>query len=149
VVSEVVLQLSVAAKARIVLAGLAALLFWLPVHWRLVESRALDPWKFFGFAMYCRPSIPPVLEAWILVEGRRVAYPPAEWPADGRLVLRGFLRDRQILGTWRPPNAVAHAIFRMRPDAEQVLLVVRHPRIERATGILGEREFRYGYVRTP
>ncbi len=141
------LQLSVAAKARIALAGLAALLIWPTVHWRLVESHALDPWKFFGFAMYCRPSLPPSLDAWILVDGRRIEYPPRDWPAGGTLFLQSFLHDRQILGTWRPPNAVAEAIFRMRPDAEQILLVVRHPRIERGTGLIEEREFRYGYVR--
>jgi hypothetical protein len=148
-VSEVVLQLSVAAKARIAVAGLAALLVWPPVHWWLVETRALDAWKFFGFAMYCRPSIPPSLDAWILVSGQRHEYPAAKWPADTRLVLRRFLRDRQILGTLRPPNAVAHAILRTRPDAEQVLLVVRHPQIDRRTGLIAEREFRYGYVRAP
>ncbi|HJS73094.1 MAG TPA: hypothetical protein VJ921_02320 [Vicinamibacteria bacterium] len=143
------LQLSTAAKARIALGGLAALLLWPPVHWRLVETHALDPWKFFGFAMYCRPSIPPSLDAWILVHGRRVEYPAQEWPADARLLLRRFLRDRQILGTWRSPNAVAHAILRARPDAEQVLLVVRHPRLESGTGLVGEREFRYGFARAP
>jgi hypothetical protein len=141
------LQLTPAAKARIALVGLVALLVWPPVHWRLVEKKALDPWKFFGFAMYCRPSIPPTLDAWLLVDGRRADYPPRKWPATGSAALRAFLRDRQSLGTWRPPNGVAQVIFGMRPDADQILLVVRHPRIDRATGRITEDEFRYGYVR--
>ena len=141
------LQLSPSAKARVAVIGLVALLVWPPVHYGLVRSWALDPWKFFGFAMYCRPSIPPSLDAWVLAGGRRAEYPPREWPGEAKLALRSFLRDRQILGTRRAPNAVAHWIFRARPEVEQVLLVVRHPRIDLATGLITEDEFSYGYVR--
>lgn len=142
-----VLQLSPAAKARVVVTVLAALLIWPPIHYWLVESRALDPWKFFGFAMYCRPSIPVSIDAWVLVDGRRTEYPTDTWPTAGRARLRSFLRDRKILGTWRQPNGVAQWLFRARPDVEQVLLVVQHPRIDRATGLITVRDFPYGYVR--
>jgi len=140
-------QLTTAGKARVAVAGLAALLLWPPVHWHLVETRAIDPWKFFGFAMYCRPSIPPRIDVRVLAGGRTVSWSPAEWPSSARPGLARFLRDRQILGDWRKPNDLAEAIFRMRPDAEQVLLIVRHPRIDRSTGLVTDDEFRYGYVR--
>lgn len=146
-VPVVVLQLTSGAKARIAVAGLGLLFLWPFAHFRLVEEYRLDPWRFFGFAMYCRPTLPPGIDVTLVVDGRRVAYPEEQWPADGRQILEAFRRDRKVLGTLRAPNRVASWIFRTRPDADELVLVVRHPRIDRETGLLLEDELPYRYER--
>lgn len=44
-------------KRRAWRAILSALALWPLLHFTLVKQYAINPWKFFGLAMYCRPRL--------------------------------------------------------------------------------------------
>lgn len=136
-----------AHKARISVLGLALLLAWPPLHFRLVERIDLNPWKFFGFAMYCCPTLPVQLDIDVVEQGRIVRLGVGELPPPLRAACRRFALDRSVLGTLRDARPLALRILRSRPMAEAVRIDVRHPHIDRATGSIVETHYRSEYRR--
>lgn len=141
------LQLSLTGKARIAVFGLAALLAWPPLHFRLVERYELNPWKFFGFAMYCCPTLPVQLDVEIVERGSVVRLPMGALPMPLRAAWRRFALDRSVLGTFRDARPLALRILRARPMAEAVRIDIRHAHIDRATGRIVERHYTSEYRR--
>jgi hypothetical protein len=139
-----VVQLSLARKTSIAALGLAALVAWPPMHFRLVERYNLNPWKFFGFAMYCVPTLPVQLDIRLVEEGSEIQV--RDVPAPLRAICRRFAIDRSVLGTFRDPRPIARWILRARPSAEAVRIDVLHSRLDPATDRIVEardpREYR-------
>ncbi len=140
-------QLSPRTKARAWLMALAALTVWPVLHFSLVERFELNPWKFFGFAMYCRPTLPVRTTIEVIEDGRSVAVRIDQMPGPVRGALRDFSRNRSVLGTFREPEPVADWIFRIRPQADEVRIEVRHARIDPETGLIVEDRYPYAYRR--
>ena len=126
--------------------GLMALLAWPPLHYGLVERYDLNPWKFFGFAMYCAPTLPVQLDIEMVQRGRVIKVQVADLPLPLRAACRRFALDRSVLGTFREVRPLAFRLLRALPTAEAVRIDVRHAHIDRATGSIVEthdlREFR-------
>ena len=140
-------QLSLKHKAYAAVVGLAALLAWPPLHFGLVERYELNPWKFFGFAMYCLPTLPVQLDIEMVEQGRVVRLPVRELPAPLRALCRRFQIDRSVLGTFREARPIALWILRSRPKVEAVRIDVRHARLDPATGRIVETHYPKEYRR--
>ncbi len=143
------LQLNLAGKARAALFGLVALLAWPPLHYGLVERYELNPWKFFGFAMYCRPTLPVQLDIEIVERGRVAQLPVRDLPLPLRAACRRFAIDRSVLGTFREARPLALLLLRACPWADAVRIDVRHPRIDPTTGRIVETHYPSEYRRAP
>jgi hypothetical protein len=141
------LRRSAAGKARVAVAGLVLLLVWPPVHHALVERYRIDPWKYFGFAMYCRPTLPIRLEARALGTDARAKVDPRELPPEAQREWVAFLRERATFGQLRTPRTLADRIFRLRPGTNEVVLVVTHARLEPGSGRIVADPTEYRYAR--
>jgi hypothetical protein len=134
-------------KARLVLAGLIVLLSWPFAHYRLVQEYELDPWRFFGFAMYCRPTLPVEVTLEVQAGADRLRLEEEDLPLDGRRVTAGFRRARTLLGRLHPPGSVAAWAFRTYPTAREVAVEVRRAVIDPATGRVAVEARPYRYRR--
>lgn len=140
--------MSTDAKRRVVAAALLALALWPLCHRLLVLRYDLSPWRFFGWAMYCQPKISPEVDAWIHLDGGRVAL--EEMIADSQEIARArfdLRRQREVWGTWVTPDSLARRIFEAVPRAERVDIVVRHLGLDPSTARIGAREYEYRLYR--
>ena len=139
------LRLPIAWKARAAVAGLGLLLAWPPAHHALVERYRLDPWKFFGFAMYCRPTLPVRVEARVLGARGWSDVEPRQMPRGAQMQWVSFVRARATMGDLRTPERLGGLIFRLRPRAREVVFVVTHARLEARSGriVADAAEYRY------
>ena len=100
---------STTAKRRIVLALLVVLALWPPVQHALVQRYGLNPWKFFGFAMYAQPRIIPIVDVYVFDEGGRRR--PLLRPDEQRAVETFQLR-REVWGELEAPDELARVLRR-------------------------------------
>ena len=85
----------------------------------------LNPWKFFGFAMYCVPSLPGTLRA--------------------RFEVAAFVQRRSVWGRLVTPERVAEALLEVLTRAESVDLEVIDPFLNLETSKIGVTRDRYVY----
>ena len=134
------------AKAALVYTALAAATLWPLAHIYLVKTYDLSPWKLGGWGMYSAPRLNFVgLE----VHGQRpgaaqdelVSATPQWLQDEGRVYLDRYRWMRGLA----PPDAFAVLIFRAFPAYEALRLVLEHPYMDPATGIIhsARREHRY------
>lgn len=143
----VLLQLSPAAKSRTALLALAALVIWPVLHFTMVQKYELNPWKFFGFAMYCSPTLPVRANIEVIEDGKSMSIDPNQLSRAGRGAMRRFVVSRGVLGTFEDPDPVAAWVFHLRPQAEEVRIEVLHAHIDRGTGRIVEDRYPYEYRR--
>jgi hypothetical protein len=141
--------LTLTAKQRLVVAALAVLAVWPLAHRALVVRYDLDPWRFFGWAMYCTPKLPADIHLFTVEHGVRV---PVELgsltPAQRRSVHALQLR-RSIWGSLATPERVGSAILAAKPDADIVEVVVSKWYLDPATAHIATRDERYRFKRIP
>lgn len=129
------------AKQRIVVTILCVLALW-PVGQRLLVARYdLNPWKFFGWAMYCRP--PATIDLEIRAPGTESAAVtvPADW---GRRTAR-FLYWRKHAGALVRPRRLGRILLELNPGLHEVEIVVTHTRLDSTSARIVSRSFDYRY----
>ncbi|HSQ00629.1 MAG TPA: hypothetical protein VL049_25680, partial [Candidatus Dormibacteraeota bacterium] len=84
-----------AAKQRLVVSVLAVLALWPLAHRALVWRYDLDPWRFFGWAMYCTPRLPVDVSLFAVEDGARVPVELASLTRAQRGAVQG--RARQVV----------------------------------------------------
>lgn len=112
-------------KRRILTTGLVLFALWPLAHYALVESYGTDPWKLFGWAMYC---VPGPMKTVRVVELRgdgsfRVldfnGYTPEE-----QVAVDTFRMRRRALGKLQSPDELARRMLELNPDFEGVEIAV-------------------------
>lgn len=101
-----------ATKERIVGVVLIALLLWPFVHQHLTQAYLVSPWKLYGWAMYCVPSLLSV----DLLDHEGARRDLAEFDENIQMLFRRFRRHHHALGLLVGPRKVAEAVARARPD---------------------------------
>jgi hypothetical protein len=126
--------------------ALMAFAMWPLIHRVLVARYDLSPWRFFGWAMYCQPKIPPVVDAYVDVDGVRL--PLQQVLKEPREVSRArlqFIQRRETWGTLVRPDELSRRILEAVPKANMTEIVVRHLELDPSTAHLRAREYGYRY----
>lgn len=127
--------MSARTKARILSTLVVLLAFWPVVHRQLVTRLDVDPWKLYGFAMYCTPHH---VAIHVVDRGgeslRRIA--PESFPPELRRRYDYFSARRATLGHLVPPDDLAAGVFLAFPELRSITVAVRIFSIQPfATGI--------------
>jgi hypothetical protein len=132
--------MSYAAKERAVAAALALLSIWPIGHFFLVRALDLNPWNWFGWAMYTTPAKRLVAEVYG-PDGRQLD-PAKTTPEHGRRLLAAYKRysDRYMeLGAFTDADAFARACFEAYPGYATVTIRVYAVGVDRRTASVEKR----------
>lgn len=141
--------MTLAGKQRLVVAALAVLAVWPLAHRALVARYGIDPWRFFGWAMYCTPKLPVMLE----IRTRRgdaveeVAL--RDLPREARRAVYRLKKRRAVWGTLATPDRLAAALADARPDADGFEITVERWYLDPSTAYVAARRDVYAYPRAP
>jgi hypothetical protein len=139
--------LTLAAKQRLVVAVLAALAVWPIAHRALVVHARIDPWRFFGWAMYCTPKLPVMVQA-IATHGRaRIPLSTATLPPELQRAVYRFSHRRAQWGTFERPDALGARLLAHQSDADAIDISVRHWYLDAPTATIKEARYKYRYGR--
>ena len=139
--------MTLAAKQRLVVAVLLVLALWPLAHRALVAQTRVDPWRFFGWAMYCTPKLPVMVQLIAEVGRARVPLAIEELPRPARRAVHRLSAQRALWGTFASPDAVGAHALASRPEVDAIVVVLRHWYLDPATGHIAEARYRHRYAR--
>lgn len=130
-------------RRLVVTVVLCMLIVWPAAHRMLVARYDTNPWKLFGWAMYCRPPI--VVR--LAIEPTGAVYPsdPAV-PGDWQLRVDRFLYRRKHVGTLAQPRALARSVLDLNPDLQGIRFVVTHLRLDSRSATIAPHRYEYTYT---
>ena len=149
--------MSITAKTRIVVAGLAALTLWPPVQVAICARWDASPWKLAGWGMYATPRPRTIgMEVYGGDGGGALEQLTAPAPAL-RVEAAAFLERWRWLGGLAHPDAFARLVLEARPHWSRLRIELYRSHLDVATGMVGlRRDDRYyeraaggGAVRVP
>ena len=139
--------MTLAAKQRLVVAVLAVLAAWPLAHRALVRRYDLDPWRFFGWAMYCTPKLPADVYLFTIENGVRTAVPVDELTPAHRRSVYALRARRGLWGTLASPSRAGAALLAARPNAAAVEVVVSKWYLDPTTATIATHDERYQFTR--
>jgi len=135
-------------KTAVVATALAALTLWPLVHLWLVARYDVSPWKLAGWGMY---SAPRSRSLGMEVFGRAPGGGPlahfSQPSPDVRALAGVYLERHRWLRKLVRPTALAEAVAAVRPDWDEVKIVVFEPDLDRASAMIVMRALVHRYVR--
>lgn len=134
-----------ARKQRILSIALAAFALWPALHHIATVTFDMNPWKLFGWSMYCVPR------RWVDVDitlrdesgGRPLEYRQNE--ADLTALVDDYANRRWVYGHLQPPDRVAKRLFAKYPDASEFTIYVHQLSFDRASSFYRRQSFEYVY----
>ena len=138
--------MSFTTKRRIVQVLLVLFMVWPLVHVQVVETYDVNPWRLFGWAMYCVPTYEPSVRVfgWVDDGSGELVLPP-----DPRvqMELELFIRQRGQVGDLASAEVLAAELFRVYPRLEGLTVAVSHPIYQRETAsfesVIRRQDFRH------
>lgn len=115
--------MSATRKARISGALIALLALWPLAHRQLVTRYDLNPWKLYGFAMYCTPHSVAVDLIDLGVEPAREIH-REELPPSLREAYDRFVVQRHTLGALHPPGELGRRVLKGLPEVDDLTIAV-------------------------
>ena len=119
-------------KRRAVLLLLSLFAVWPVAHGYLVEHYSVNPWRLFGWAMYCVPTYEPQIRFFGIVNNDRgergrgeIEFPRHYPPAQVQLEL--FIRSRGQLGDLASAEVLAAELFDFYPKLDGLMIAISHP----------------------
>lgn len=137
--------MTLASKRKCVLALLWVLGVWPLAHRYLVQRFEVNPWRFFGWAMYCTPALAPRVEVWLDTAEARVALDTAADPELERLIA-SFERQRLAWGELRRPDDIGRRVLDQQPQATRVEVEVVTRRLDPSRASIRARSRLYAYT---
>ena len=98
---------------------------WPLVHFALVQTYDLDPWRFGGWAMYCEPRLDVSAGGGLVVDGETILVDGRLLPPEVQAALSDFLPRRRALGRLLPPDEAGRLLLALTPEVDEVVIVVR------------------------
>ena len=124
-------------RVRLATGLLIAVMIWPPVQHVLARTYDLDPWAFFGWAMYAAPNLR------VNVLAARLETPSIDANPDWNAIsvgsygeLRSFAIRRAKFGSLLSPDDLARDLFREQPDLPGILIRVTRWEISHETSRL-------------
>lgn len=120
-------MVSLKQKTAAVALLLIAFSLWPIVHHVVATRYFINPWRLFGWAMYCIPIYKPQVRFFTIEGDQRleIAYPGGS--RDHALAYQRFLALRPQLGTLLQPEDLGEVFFRQYPDLDQVIVHITQP----------------------
>ena len=135
------------ARKRAVAAMLLAFALWPSLHYVLVQRYRMNPWKFFGWAMYTTHVFRPSVEVYALDGGQRVALPIPGRELREAEAERARLRDRsREWGLLARPDRLARLVGDALAPSEGVEVVIERYGIDPRSGRLTAGRESYLYL---
>jgi hypothetical protein len=137
-------------KRRLVVGGLVALTVWPLAHRVLVAAFDLNPWKFYGWAMFCVPNPRTFAALYELTGDNAVPLSRGRLRPEDEQAVRAYAAERQFLGLLaRQANieALAHKLLDEDPRLDRVGLLVTQLTLDSRTARLTTRQEMYVYRR--
>lgn len=128
---------------------LLALFTWPLVHAGLVYFFDMNPWKFFGWAMYCVPPPGVRIELYEVRGDQLRPLPAAARTHDELEAQREYLKLRVDTGSIHPPDLIARHTFAAYPPVERLRIVVVHEIFDLDVGRITEHRYGYAYDKIP
>lgn len=134
-------------KTAAVAVLLVAFTLWPIVHHAVAKSYFVNPWRLFGWAMYCVPIYQPKLRFFTTRDDQRleIAYPRVS--RDNALSYDRFLAHRAQLGMLVEPDALGETFFRQYPQLDRVTVHLTQPVYHYDSDRIREAFFEYTYER--
>lgn len=123
-------------KKRIVILVLVALAIWPWVHQGLVAYYDLDPWRFFGFAMYAVPPSSGWAHLIEIRDGDEVHFHYTTLKTEPRAAWEDYSRRRPVWGRLLEPHRIADAVFESRAGLQELKIIVARDIISRSTALV-------------
>ena len=139
--------MTLAGKQRLVVAVLAALAVWPLAHRALVWRYDIDPWRFFGWAMYCTPKLPAEVALFAVEHGVRVPVEPSSLSDEQREAIDALRARRSLWGTLASPARAGAAPRAARPEAAAVEGGVPTWHLDPATATIATHEETHRFPR--
>ena len=119
--------------------GILAIAIWPAFHFVAVQQLDWNPWKLYGFAMYCTPHLLTV-DLFDTSTGRPRRMDSRALPEPARSEWRSFLQRRHVLGRLVSPSHAARSVFEARPRLRSLRIDTRVERLGFfATGTVANR----------
>ena len=134
-------------RIRLATALVALILVWPPVQHGLSRTFELDPWSFFGFAMYSVPNFETTVRAGAL----RGEGAEPDWngiPVASYRHLRDYALRRTRWGALLPPDRLAAELLERHDDLDGVVIRIRRYEIDSETERIVARERDHSYRRS-
>jgi hypothetical protein len=131
--------MSATIKKRILLAVLALLAVWPLVHMGLVARYEIDPWRFFGFAMYAVPSSYQYVHEVELRDGREVNIHHSWLDEESLAAHLTLMRKRAVLGKFAEPHELAASLLKARPEMSGLKILVHRDVVSPRTSLVESR----------
>ncbi len=134
-------------RLRLATALVVLVATWPLVQHGLARRYELDPWAFFGFAMYAVPNLRVTVRAGRLESPESTAEP--DWNAISPAsygALREFAERRGRWGRLLEPDDLAERLFAAQPELPAVVIRVRRWEIDGDSSRLKPRDTDYVYA---
>jgi len=127
------------------MAGIVALvLFWPLIHLGLVAQARVDPWEFFGWAMYSKPAARVQVRVEVERDG---VVKPLRAMGEMRRRVRAFARERTALGSLASPAVLLRSIFESDETIEAVVITLRDIQLDLDSAYLVAEDERLRFAR--
>ena len=114
------------ARVRVVAALLLAFAIWPLCHYFVVDAYRLNPWKFFGWAMYTVHIFHPKVEVYSLDGGNRIKLPLTERSLHEAATERDeFAFRRREWGLLEKPDYLAGLVQDVLQPSEGIEVVIK------------------------
>ena len=140
--------MSTPAKARVAALICALFVVWPAVHRVVVAMYDTNAWQLGGFAMYATPPARTRISIFQKHDrGKNLL--AGELPAALAEQRRLSTIRRSVLGSLLPPDALADALFLVRPDVDDIEVVITREMLSASTARIERREIVDEYERDP
>ncbi len=130
-------------KRRLVSLFLVLFALWPLAQYALVRVYGTDPWKLFGWAMYCVPGPMKTVRVILIEEGgarRRLDF--RRYTEEERRVADRFRERRRALGRLASPERLAAGMLELHPEAVGAIVAVLSFELDERTALLS-RSYSY------
>ena len=123
-------------KKRISAGIIVLIILWAIVHVGVVGLFDMDPWQFFGFAMYAVPASYQWVHVYKLQNGEEKLILAARMPTEMRIEHSRFKRVRAVLGNLVAPHALAEKALEELPYIDGVKIYCVRDSVSAKTSLL-------------
>jgi hypothetical protein len=139
--------LTTSAKTRIAAAICALFMVWPAVHRALTAIYDTNAWRLGGFAMYATPPGSTHVSIAEIHGSRKTFRSHGALPDALVKQRRLYSLRRSALGSLLPPDALAEAYFRARPDVNEIEVMITRRILSASNARIENRETLYVFDR--
>jgi hypothetical protein len=139
--------LSTSAKSRVAVFICLLFVVWPAVHRVVVAIYDTNAWKLGGFAMYATPPARTGISIVERLGDQQTILSDSHLPAALLEQRQSYSIRRGVLGLLLPPDDLAVAYFRARPDVDQIEVTITREMLSASTARIEGRHSSYLFDR--